>query len=215
MKTYLMIFILVLTLNSFGQSKDSFHLITQNGLNNQLVEINEKIGLINKSLKENERTHFEKYGALYVGFIALIGALFTSYRQYLATKRQAIANFRMNWIEQFRELCSGLQVSLDNIAFKAMDGKLKNVKKSHFAEDKDFIIARTAYHKLRLMINTSKNENKDYLELINQYIDGHIRYYNEEKDAPTFDQLKILKQNYLSQSELKLNSAWQKASSMS
>ena len=73
-----------------------------------------------------------------------------------------------------------LQAALDNIAFKSIDGKLKNIKKTFYAEDKDFIIARTAYHRLRLMVNTKKPENNMFLDHISEYIEKHIKYYNEE-----------------------------------
>jgi len=179
-----------------------------------LNEIKATLTDIESKIKTEEKTHFEKYGALYVGFIALFGALYAAHRQFKNTKGQAVANFRMKWLEDYRKLCSDLQVSLDNIAFKAMEGNLKDVKKTFYVEDKDFIIARTAYHRLRLMVDTTKKENIKYLELVSDYMSKHIRYYSYEKNAPTIEELSELKKQFLEQSEKKLTNAWTKASQL-
>jgi len=198
-----LLFTLFISGNVYSTKNDSSN-ITLSQIDNRLVAIESSISKV-------EKTHIEKYGGIYVGLIALLGVLYAATRQYKNTKGQAVANFRMKWLEDFRILCSDLQVALDNIAFKSMDGKLKNVEKTVYAEDKDFIIARTAYHRLRLMVNTKKPENNIFLDHISEYIDKHIKYYNEEKDAPTFAELKELKLRYLELTEEKLYNAWNKA----
>jgi hypothetical protein len=205
MKT-IILFLIGISLNLYSLKVDTNGIDTKGN-----KEIINRLDNIEKKLQVSEKGHFEKYGALYVAILALGGVLYGAIRQYQNTKGQAVANFRMAWLDEFRKLCSDLQVSLDNIAFKAMEGELKDKKKTFYAEDKDFIIARSAYHKLRLMVNTSKPENIAFLDHISDYMDKHIKYYNEEKDAVSRAELTELKTKYLQLSEEKLNRAWQKA----